>query len=167
LADSVDATFTIQRDEYVRAIRRHYRSQLKVTRDIVGGLIAMSVGFYLLQKTEQSAIAWLLILSGAILLTMVAYALLILPVMLYRTQPKLQSEYRLHFDDNGIGFDTTDIRAQLNWKMYHSWLSDEEFFILYHGTRQLSVIPKRSMTEDGCKQLTTLLKRNIGTGLEQ
>ena len=165
MAESVDSTFTIEQDEYVRAIRRHYRSNLSVTRNIVGELVAISGGLYLLLATDQSSIGWLLIVPGAILLGIVVYALLILPSMLYRTQPKLRSEYRLHFDDKGILFETADIRAQLNWQLYHSWLCDEEFYILYHGKRDLTVIPRRSMTEDGSNQFATLLGRNIGPGL--
>jgi len=149
----------------MRAIRRHYRSKLSVTRDIIGGLVAISAGLYLLLSTEQSSIGWLLIVLGAILLGIVVCALFILPSMLYCTQPKLRSEYRLHFDDKGIRFETADIRAQLNWKLYHSWLCDGEFYILYHGKRDLTVIPRRSMTEDGCNQFVALLERNIGPRL--
>lgn len=165
LADSVDTTFTIGQDEYVRAIRRHYRSNLSVTRDIAGGLGAISGGLYLLLATEQSSIGWLLLTLGTILVGIVVYALLILPSMLYRTQPKLRTEYRLHFDDDGILFETAGIRSQLDWQLYHSWLCDEEFYILYHGKRDLTVIPRRSMTADGCKQLASLLERNIGPRL--
>ncbi len=154
----------IGRAEYIRAIRRHYHSQLRVTRDIAGGLIAITGGLYLLLASEQAAMAWILITAGTTLLALVGYALFLLPSMLYRSQPKLQSEYRLHFADNGIGFQTTDIDAQLQWTMYHSWLCDDEFYILYHGTRDLSVIPRRSLTDEENERFTALLQRNIGPG---
>ncbi len=162
MADSIETIFTITRDEYIRAMRRHYRTRLRIGRDIVGGLIAICCGLYLLNSTDQFAFAWLLIVVGTFLLVLVAYAILVMPSMIYRSQPKLKSRYRLQFDDNGIRFRTNDIDAQLKWQMYHSWLCDDEFYILYHGTRDLSVIPIRSLPEDRCQQFEALLKRNIG-----
>jgi hypothetical protein len=105
---------------------------------------------------------WSLAIPGALLMGLVGYALILLPSMLYRSQPKLKSEYRLHFDDTGIGFKTNDIDARLKWQMYHSWICDEEFYILYHGTRDLSVIPRRSLTDEGSNQFAAILERNIG-----
>ena len=162
MENSVDATFIIGRDEYIRAIRRHYRSQLSLTRDVIGGLVALCAGLYLLLATQQFALSLFLIIPGALLLGLVVYALTLLPSMLYRSQPKLKSEYRLHFDDSGIGFRTNDIHAHLKWQMYHSWLHDDEFYILYHGTRDLSVIPRRSLTEEGNEQFAAMLERNLG-----
>lgn len=162
LEESVVVAFTIGHDEYIRAMRRHYRSRLHVTRDIAGGTIAICGGLYLLFETQQTVLAWLLIIPGIMLLGIVAFAILLLPAMLYRSQPKLQSEYRLHFNDTGINFQTNEIEAQLKWQNYHSWICDDEFYILYHGKRDLSVIPRRSITGAGAGQFETLLTRHIG-----
>lgn len=162
LAESIDVTFTITRDEYIRAMRRLYRKRLRIGRDIVGGLIAVCVGLYLLKSTQQFVLAWLLIIAGAFLLVLVGYAILLLPSIIYRSQPKLKSEYQIQFRDDGIGFKTSEIDAQLQWTMYHSWLRDDEFYMLYHGTRDVSVIPRRAILHGADERLGVLLQRTIG-----
>lgn len=162
MVDSIQATFTITQGEYTRAIREHYRSKVSLKRDILGGLLTVSIGLYFLLTTDESLAAWLLIVPGLSLLGIVALVLWILPTLLYRTQPKLRNEYRLHFDNSGIHFETTNIKAQLDWNCYHSWHGDKEFFVLYHGKRDLTVIPRRSMTADGADHFAALLERKIG-----
>ena len=103
---------------------------------------------------------------GAVLLALVAYALLLLPTLIYRSQPKLKSEYRLIFSDDGIGFKTDEIDSMLKWSIYHSWLRDDEFYIMYHGKRDLSVVPRRVLTsQDNDERFSNLLKRKIGPSL--
>ncbi len=106
--------------------------------------------------------AWLLALAGGSMLTLLMYAVFLLPHMIYDYQPKLKSEYKLRFQDNGIGFKTDEIDAQLKWKMYHSWIRDAEFYILYHGKRDVSVIPRRALKDDADKNLSELLRKHIG-----
>ena len=96
------------------------------------------------------------------MLTLLVYAIFLLPHMIYRYQPKLKSEYRLRFRDEGIGFQTDEIDAQLKWTMYHSWIRDAEFYILYHGKRDISVIPRRALKGDADKNLGELLRQHIG-----
>ncbi len=131
MSEFIEVTFTITRDEYVRALRRHYKTKLQIKRDIVGGIVAVVAGVYLLQSTYSSVLSWLLIVAGGFLLALVIYAFLLLPFMIYRSQPKLKSEYRLEFRNDGIGFQTEGIDAELKWSIYHSWLRDDEFYILY------------------------------------
>ncbi len=40
----VRTTFTITRDEYVLAMKRHYRSAIKVGREVIAGLVAIAGG---------------------------------------------------------------------------------------------------------------------------
>ena len=163
MTESVEANFTITRDEYVRAIRRHYKNKLQWKRDLVGGIVALGAGIYYLQtSTLLPALAWLFVLAGCFLLALLLYAIFLLPPMIYRSQPKLKSEYRLRFRDEGIGFQTDDIDAQLKWTMYHSWMRDAEFYLLYHGKRDVSVIPRRALKDDADKNLGELLQKHIG-----
>lgn len=157
----IEATFTITREEYIRAMRRHYRSKLSVVRDVVGSCVVIGLGLYLL-NTSNAMIAWFAIVSGVLLLALVGYAILLWPNLLYRWQPKLKSEYRLRFSESGIEFRTDSIDANLKWTMYQAWLQDKEFFILYHSVRDLSVIPKRCMTTDSEVGFRSLLERMLG-----
>jgi len=128
----------------------------------MGGMIAIAAGIYLLNKSENAILAWFSIAAGVVLVSLVVYAIFILPALLYRSQSKLKDEYRLEFSDEGIGFQTKQIDANLKWSFYHSWLRDDEFYILFHGNRDVSVIPRRSLTHGDDELLMDMLSRKMG-----
>jgi hypothetical protein len=166
MGTSIEAVFKYRPDEYVRAMRRHFKTKLSVGRDIVVGVFAIAAGLYVYQSTRNTILTFGLVAVGAVLLAMVGYAVLILPSLVYRSQPKLKSEYTLTFSDDAIRFKTDEIDSVLKWSLYHSWLRDDEFYILYHGKRDLSVVPRRVLASpetDG--QLASLLTSKIGPAL--
>jgi hypothetical protein len=125
--------------------------------------LAVAAGLSWVVYSSPDWIGWLSLGFGAVLLTMVAYVTFLLPRIVYHSQPKLKSEYRLSFSDEGILFKTDNIDATLQWSLYQSWRSDEEFYILYHGKRDLSVVPRRVLrTEDADRHFREMLERNIG-----
>ena len=162
MTSPVSTTFTFTRDEYVLAMKRHYRSTLKVGRDVIAGFLALAAGVYLLMSSSGGWTAWALTILGVALLLMVAYALFLLPGMIYRSQPKLKDEYSLTFADDGIGFKTSSIDSTLQWSLYQSWLSDDDFYIMYHGKRDLSVIPRRTLSDEDDERLRQILTEKIG-----
>ena len=160
----IEIVFTYSREEYVRAMRRYYHAVLHVKRDIAFGLIGVSVGLYMLQSSYGGWLGWFLVGSGLIFLAIVAYALLILPQVIYSSQPKLKNEYRLTFSDAGIEFKTDGIDSKLDWSFYHSWQRDADFYILFHGRRDLSVVPRRVLTAgENDRRFADLLVRKIGS----
>lgn len=161
MAESIDAVFTITRSEYVRAMRTYYKPKLNVVRDSIVGFAAIGLGCYLLQATDNPLLGWLSIAAGVILFSMNAYAAILLPELIYRYQPKLKSEYRMQFRDEGLHFQTDEIDAELKWPLYHSWKRDDEFYFLYHGKRDVSVIPRRALA-DADERLAAMLQRQIG-----
>jgi hypothetical protein len=166
LSDPVVATFTFTRDEYVRAMKRHYKTALNVRRDVIAGIAGITGGLYLALESSLGWVAWLLFTAGAILLALVAYAMFLLPRMIYNSQPKLKNQYRLAFSDDGIGFKTDGIDSTLQWSIYQSWLSDNEFYIMYHGKRDLSVIPRRALIVGAAdSRLREMLEHNVGPAL--
>ena len=157
----IQAVFTITGPEYIQAMRRHYRQKLKLVKDGAASLLAIALGAYLVQSRGQS-LGWVLIGLGVALLLMVIYAVWLMPILMYRYQPKLLSEYQMSFQEDGITFQTDQIHSQLQWLIYHSWLRDDLFYILYHGKRDLSVIPRRAFSSEADNQLLELLHRRIG-----
>ena len=158
----VSITFSFTRDEYIRAMKRHYRSTLKVGRDAITGLVALTVGIILLLRSSGGWPAWALLIVGVVLLLMVVYVVFLLPQMIYRSQPKLKDEYSLTFNDDGIAFKTRNIDSILRWSVYQSWLCDDDFYIMYHGKRDLSAIPRRTLSKDEDERLRKMLTENIG-----
>ena len=164
---SISTAFTITRDEYIRVMRQYYKTKLQVKRDLVGGMIAIAGGIFLMSTFETVTLAWILIVAGVVLVSLVVYALYVLPRLIYRSQPKLKDEYRLEFREDGIGFKTKDIDSNVKWSLYHSWLRDNEFYILYHGTRDFTVIPRRSFANGDDELLKDMLCRTIGPSLRK
>lgn len=162
LNDPIAITFKFTRDEYVRAMRRHYKSGLKVPRDVIVGVAGIAGGLYVALASSLGWIGWLLFSLSAILLAMVAYAKFALPTVIYNSEPKLRNEYRLSFSDDGIGFKTDGIDSTLQWSVYESWLSDDDFYILYHGRRGLTVIPRRALALGNADtRLREILERRV------
>ncbi len=162
----IEIAFTCTRDEYVLAMQRHYKTVLKVWRDLIAGIVAIALGLYLIMS-GMGWIAWVLLVSGVLLLAMVAYAMLLLPSMIYNSQPKLKNEYCLAFSDDGIGFKTEGIDSTLQWSLYKSWLSDDDFYIMYHGKRDVTVLPRRTLTfDDADKRFREMLENHIGPAIK-
>ncbi|MEP7076623.1 MAG: YcxB family protein [Acidobacteriota bacterium] len=141
----IKVVFTYRREEYMRAIRRHHRRRMHLIQDGIVGVVALASGLYLLSLGD-SIFGWIALITSLMLAAMVAYALLLLPALIYRWDPKLKNEYRLSFSDDEIVFQTDDIDSVLKWTLYHSWMGDDDFYILYHGKRDLTVLPRRAFT---------------------
>jgi len=62
---------------------------------------------------------------------------------LLRSEAKFRDDYSLTFSQSGIHFSTAHIDSQLPWSMYSRALIDEHSYVLYYGSRQFTVIPKR------------------------
>jgi hypothetical protein len=160
---SVSTTFTYSRKEYIRAMQRHYYSNLHARRDVVGGLLGIVGGLYLALAMDLGWIGWCLVGVSCFLLVIVAYAMLLLPALIYASQPKLKNEYVLSFTDEGIRFKTEGIDATLQWSLYHRWLSDDRFYVMYHGKRNLTVIPRRALANDDADNtFRQLLTEHVG-----
>ena len=162
--ESVKAVFTYTRDEYIRAIRRHYKTNIHLFRDLAIGSLTVLMGALTMYFSPPNLFfGGFIVILGLALFLILMYGFLILPALLYRSDPKLKWEYTLTFSDDKIEFKTNDIDSTLQWPLYHSWLRDDEFYILYHGKRNLSVIPRRALTSgDSDERLVELLKRKIG-----
>jgi len=160
MMESIEIVFTLSRDEYMRAIRRHYKSHLHTTRDLAIGIVATAVGLILVWS--GFVFAWVMVATSVVLLAAVVYALFILPALIYRSEPKLKSEYRMRFSEEDIGFQTDDMDSIIKWSLYQSWISDGDFYVMYYGKRSLSVIPRRAFhSKDEDARFADLLTRKI------
>lgn len=100
---------------------------------------------------------------------MLAAAFAIIPRISFRGQPKFRADYSLRFSPQGIHFRTAHIDSDLQWGMYTSALVDASYsFILYYGSQQFTVIPKR-VFQDGSQRQTCerLLVQNVPNVLDK
>jgi hypothetical protein len=140
---TVSLSFRYLERDYVRALRAHYASRLRLRLDIVVAIVLAGSGAYLWQSPGTH---WLgvgcMVVAGVFALMLVA-AFTVIPPLAFRREPKFRDEYSLTFSPDGIHFRTAHIDSQLQWTMYSRALVDAYSYVLYYGSRQFTVIPKR------------------------
>ncbi|MGH9741984.1 MAG: YcxB family protein [Candidatus Acidiferrum sp.] len=140
---AVNLSFRYSEQDYVRAMRTHFKSRLRLKLDIVVIVLAATLGFYEWRSLNSPWWGMGLILLSGILALVLVVALGIVPRMVFRREPKFRDQYSLAFSEDGIHFQTAHINSQLQWSIYNRALVDAHSFILYHGRRSFTVIPKR------------------------
>jgi len=159
--ETVHLSFRYAEEDYVRAMRAHYASRLRLPLDIAVTVGVAVLGAYELRSGSHAFGIALLSVSGIFALILVA-AFAVIPSISFRTQPKFRDEYSLRFSPEGIHFQTTHIDSDLQWGMYTSALVDAYSFILYYGSQQFTVIPKRVFQDGSQRQaFERLLVQNV------
>jgi hypothetical protein len=93
---------------------------------------------------------------------MLVAAFTIIPPLAFRREPKFRDDYALTFSSEGIHFRTAHIDSQLHWSMYSRALVDAHSYLLYYGSRQFTVIPKRVFpSADQLQAFEQLLTRHV------
>lgn len=163
MSEPITLNFTHRRDEYIRAMRCHYKSVMRVRLDVTITAIMVGAGCYLIYSRGIGILSLLPIIIAALFCLIVGYAWFVLPRLMYAHEPKLKHPYELVFSDNGILFRTKGIDSKLDWSIYQKWLANDEFYILYGGKRMTSVIPRRAFLNDSVdREFRELLIRKIG-----
>ena len=147
---TVNLRFRYLESDYARALRAHYASRLRLRLDIVVAIVLAGIGAYL---WRSSSVHWLGVgcaLVAALFVLMLIAAFTVIPRIAFRREPKFRDDYALTFSPEGIHFRTAHVDSQLQWSMYSSALVDAHSYVLYYGSRQFTVIPKRifQSTED-------------------
>jgi len=150
--ETVNLSFRYAEEDYVRAMRAHYASHIRLPLDIAVTVGVAVLGAYEWRSGSHAFGITLLCFSGIFALILVA-VFAVIPRISFRNQPKLRDEYSLRFSPEGIHFQTAHIESDLEWSMYTSALVDAYSFILYYGTQQFTVIPKR-VFQDGSQRET-------------
>ncbi len=140
---SISFSFSYLESDYVRALRAHYASYLRIWRDLLI-IVVSGVGAAYLWRVPSlrwPAVA-LLCLSVAMAAILVA-AFLIIPPWVFRRNPKLKGEFSFNISQEGIRYDTSHIATQLEWPLFTKALVDSYSYLLYWDSRAFIVIPKR------------------------
>jgi len=140
---TVHLSFRYSEQDYVRAMRAHLKSRLRLKLDIVVIVLAGALGLYEWRSLDSPWWGMGLVFLSAVLVIVLIVAFGIVPRMVFRGEPKFRDEYSLTFSGSGIHFQTAHINSQLEWSMYNRALVDIHSFVLYHGSRSFTVIPKR------------------------
>src|SRR5262245_57182689 len=140
---TINLSFRYAESDYVRALRAHYASHLRLRLDIVVTVVLAGIGAYL---WRSPSLHWLglafIVIAIAFTLVLIA-AFTVIPSLAFRREPKFRDDYSLTFSPEGIHFRTAHIDSQLQWSMYSRALIDAHSYVLYYGSRRFTVIPKR------------------------
>src|ERR1700686_3389529 len=165
--ETVNLSFRYAEQDYVRAMRAHYASRLRLPLDIAVIVGLAVLGAYEAWSGSHGFGITLLSVSVVFALMLVA-AFAIIPRIAFRGQPKFRDDYSLEFSPQGIHFRTAHIDSDLQWSMYTSALVDAHSFILYYGSQQFTVIPKR-VFQDVLQRQTfeQLLDQNVSNVVDK
>lgn len=143
MSETINLTFRYSELDYVRALRAHYSSRLRVRFDIAAGIVAALIGAYSLRSLGYHWIGIVCVAASGALFLLLFAAFFVVPPIAFRSQAKFRDDYSLTFSQDGIHFQTAHIDSQLRWGLYSSALIDSHSYVLYYGSRQFTVIPKR------------------------
>ena len=159
---TVNLVFRYIETDYVHALRAHYAARLRLRLDVVVVVALTGIGAYLWQSPSSHWLGVTCVSIAALFSLMLAAAFTVIPPLVFRREPKFREEYSLAFSPEGIHFRTAHIDSQLQWSVYSRALIDTHSYILYYGTRQFTVIPKRVFQSAEQQQtFESLLTRHV------
>jgi hypothetical protein len=140
---TVNLSFRYLESDYVKALRAHYASRLRLRGDAVAIVVLVVGGAYLWRSPNLHWLSVACVTVAVVFALIVIAVFTVIPPLVFRREPKFRDEYSLTFSPEGIHFRTAHIDSQLQWSLYSRVLIDAHSYVLYYGSRQFTVIPKR------------------------
>lgn len=101
------------------------------------------LGAYSWRSPDYHWLSVICVAASVVLVLILFAAFVVIPPLAFRSEAKFRDDYSLTFSQDGIHFRTAHIDSQLQWNLYSRALIDEHSYVLYYGSRQFTVIPKR------------------------
>jgi hypothetical protein len=159
---NVSLTFRYSERDYVRGFRAHCLSRLRLPLDVAVVVIGIGGGAYLWRSPSQHWFGVGCVVLSSLFALMLIAAFTVIPLFIFRREPKFRDEYSLTFSPEGIHFRTATIDSQLQWSLYTRALVDSHSYVLYYGSTQFTVIPKRVFSNAAQQQdFERLLTRHV------
>jgi hypothetical protein len=143
MSPSIHLSFKYAESDVVSALRAHYRSRLRLPLDISVTALLIFLGCYFWRSSDSHWLGVLFVTVAATFAVILISVLGLVPVLIFRREPKYRDEYSLDFSSEGIHFWTAHIDSRLEWSLYTNALVTDQSYILYYGDSALTVIPRR------------------------
>jgi hypothetical protein len=157
-------SFSYQPGEYARALRRVQISKLRAVRDAVIAALVLGLAAFLWISDGYSWVVGVMLVSILFFGLVLGFGVFVLPTLVSRSQPKLREPYTLRFSGEGVHFRTTGIDSNLSWSVYSSWRQDSDFVYLFHGPRDVTIVPRRAFSNADDEALfLRLVNRRFGS----
>ena len=162
--ESLSLSFSYQPGEYARALRRVQISKLRAVRDAVIAASVLGLAAFLWLFNGYSWVVGVMLVSILFFGLLLGFGVFVVPALVSRSQPKLREPYNLRFSDEGVHFRTTGIDSNLSWSLYSSWRQDSDFVYLFHGPRDVTILPRRAFSNADDEALfVRLISRRFGS----
>ena len=143
MSEPIDLSFHYTQQDYVRGYRAHAFARTPFFVDVLFAIGVAALGAWCWTLPDFHLWGAGAMLAGAIFLALVVAAYWIIPVTVFRREPKFRDDYRMVFSAEGIHFKTVNIDSQLQWTLYTHALAANYCYLLYYGKRHLTIIPLR------------------------
>ncbi|HKW87319.1 MAG TPA: YcxB family protein [Candidatus Acidoferrales bacterium] len=162
MSATVSLTFRYQQGDYARAMRAHYVTRLWLWLDLPVIAVVGGLGLYLWRSAAMRGFGIFLVSIAIAFALVLIWAFFVMPIWIFRSQPKFMDEYQLTFSPAGIHFHTAHIDSELQWKMYTRALVDGKSYVLYYGSQTFTLVPKRVFESDEQRDaFEKLLTQNV------
>jgi hypothetical protein len=157
-AAPLELTFRYLPGEYLSGIRAHQFPRYRVLTDFGVSALVLGVGVATFVGSEEFWLGAILIILALVVPTVYLVSLMVTPLML-GDSAKLEQEYRLTLSDAGIHFRTESIDSRIAWSLYKRARRTANFYLLYYGRNQYTVIPRRVFADGSQAQALEELLR--------
>lgn len=124
-------------------MRAHFAMRLRLWLDLPVIVVVGCLGFYLWRSPDMRGFGIFFVSIATAFALVLTAAFFVMPIWIFRSQPKFMDEYGLTFSPNGIHFHTVHIDSELQWSLYTRALVDANSYVLYYGSKSFTVVPKR------------------------
>lgn len=80
----------------------------------------------------------------------------------FKSNKKFTETQNIIFNDAGLQYETQGIKSNIRWDFYNSYLESANTFLLIHGKKQYSVIPKNAFKNVDLEDFKRFLKTKFG-----
>ena len=143
MSEIVNLSFRYSKSDIARGMRSHYASHMRPRLDIAMAVVLAAMGAYLWRSPSSHWSGVFFVGASAAFALFLFAAFVVIPLLAFRLEPKYRDDYSLAFSPEGIHFRTAHIDSQLQWSLYSRALVDTYSYILYHGSRSFTIVPKR------------------------
>lgn len=140
---NVSLSFRYLERDYVRALRAHYASRLRLRVDLFVTVVVVLCGAYLWSTPSWHWLGVGFVTIAVVFVLILIAAFTVIPRFVFRRERKFRDDYSLTFSAQGIHFRTAHVDSQVQWSLYSRALVDAHSYVLYYGSSQFTVIPKR------------------------
>ncbi|KIL34386.1 hypothetical protein SD71_20400 [Cohnella kolymensis] len=157
----IDLKFKYSEQEFKSAMIQSHGDTKRIAFDLLIVTLLFAYGIYLLANDQYGFFSSFMILVSLLYVFVIIARNYIVPVMLFRKEPKYRKEYFLSFSDDGIVFNAGSINANLDWDYYNGMKETKDFVMLTYGKRGQTIIPKRVFTDEQLKQFKQLVREKV------